>query len=359
MRQLQFDHVNKAYGQTVALRDVSLSIEPGEFLTLLGPSGSGKTTLLKIIAGFEQLDAGSMHLDGVDITNLAPGKRNIGMVFQSYALFPHLTVKGNVSFPLKIRGLPKADIDHRVSEALGMVELGELGHRYPSQLSGGQQQRVAVARAIVFGPQLLLLDEPFGALDRRLRDQLQGEIKRLQRKLNITTIFVTHDQEEALNLSDRIAVMNHGRVEQVSTPNLLYAEPATVFVAGFVGESNLWHVEVLATTESGTDVRLPAGTIVRVPRCKAAVGSRLHLLVRPEWIKPAIADRTFDNRYDGVITEIDYMGDYHRFHVSWAEGEIVLIWDLSMSPFGTLNRGDRVAFGWNGDSGHVIDSPAP
>ncbi len=208
--ELRLAGLSKRFGEVQALDNVSLDIAPGELLTILGPSGSGKTTMLKVVAGFETPDAGVVRVDGAEITRLPPARRDIGMVFQNYALFPHLTVAGNVAFPLEMRNVPRPEIDKRVAEALALVELGGYGQRLPRQLSGGQQQRVALARAIVFNPRLLLLDEPFGALDRKLRETMQLEVRRMQRRLGLTTIFITHDQEEALVLSDRIAVMNKG-----------------------------------------------------------------------------------------------------------------------------------------------------
>ena len=215
--ELSVDGVTKRFGEVVALDGVSLAVAEGELLTILGPSGSGKTTLLKVVAGFETPDAGTVRVDGVEITALPPARRDIGMVFQNYALFPHLTVKGNVAFPLEMRNVARPEIERRVSDALALVELAGYEARLPRQLSGGQQQRVALARAIVFNPRLLLLDEPFGALDRKLRETMQLEVRRLQRRLGLTTIFITHDQEEALVLSDRIAVMNKGTIQQIAT----------------------------------------------------------------------------------------------------------------------------------------------
>src|SRR5215472_4631866 len=231
--------IRKAFGPVVALDGIDLEVKSGDLLTILGPSGSGKTTLLKIVAGFELPEEGDVLLGGEDMTFTAPARRNVGMVFQNYALFPHMDVRHNIAFPLEVRRLPHAEIDRRVRTALELVDLKGFEQRFPRQLSGGQQQRVALARAIVFDPQLLLLDEPFGALDRKLREAMQLEIRRLQRHLGLATVFITHDQEEALILSDRIAVMDHGRIQQVGLPRELYERPANAFVADFVGESNL------------------------------------------------------------------------------------------------------------------------
>ena len=265
--RLQVDAASKRFGQVAALTEVSLGVAAGEFVTILGPSGSGKTTLLKVIAGFETADQGRILIDDADITELDPAERNIGMVFQNYALFPHMSVARNVAYPLAMRGMPKAEIATRVGQALDMVELGGLAERLPKQLSGGQQQRVALARATVFQPRLLLLDEPFGALDRKLREQMQIEVRRLQRRLGLTTLFITHDQEEALVMSDRIAVMDKGRVLQVGPPNEIYEAPANPFVADFVGESNIFAgvVEAYGGIAAGA-ARTGAGDRGRRPR---------------------------------------------------------------------------------------------
>ena len=268
--ELSVEGVTKRFGEVVALDDVSLAVAEGELLTILGPSGSGKTTLLKVVAGFETPDAGTVRVDGVEITALPPARRDIGMVFQNYALFPHLTVKGNVAFPLEMRNVARAEIERRVGEALALVELAGYEARLPRQLSGGQQQRVALARAIVFNPRLLLLDEPFGALDRKLRETMQLEVRRLQRRLGLTTIFITHDQEEALVLSDRIAVMNKGTIQQIATTTEIYERPANDFVADFVGESNIFHGTL---TEPGV-VTLSAGRRLLVNGSGAAQGRR-------------------------------------------------------------------------------------
>ena len=244
---LSLSSVVKRYGTVLAVAGVDLSVRDGEILTILGPSGSGKTTLLKMVAGFEQPDEGRVRLGERDITDATPASRGIGMVFQNYALFPHMPVAENVAFPLEMRRVGQSQIKERVTRALALVGLAGYEKRYPRQLSGGQQQRVALARAVVFEPPLLLLDEPFGALDRKLREQMQLEVKRLQRQLGITALFVTHDQEEALVLSDRIAVMNLGRIEQIGTPFEIYAQPVNRFVADFIGESNLYRGNVSAS----------------------------------------------------------------------------------------------------------------
>ena len=276
--------VSKAYGTVAAVDDLSFSADPGEFVTLLGPSGCGKTTTLRMVAGFVAPTAGRIEIGPRDVTHLAPNRRDVGLVFQSYALFPHMTVADNVAFGLKMRGLPRADRAPRVAEALGMVQLTGLERRYPRQLSGGQQQRVALARALVIKPQLLLLDEPFGALDKQLRDHMREELLALQRRLGIATLFVTHDQEEALALSDRVIVMNHGKVEQIGPPAEIYERPRSRFVAEFLGRSNLLQMHV--TGISAGEVRLACGPLhVVLPGAdNATPGQTVTAMIRPEAI---------------------------------------------------------------------------
>jgi ABC-type Fe3+/spermidine/putrescine transport system ATPase subunit len=274
--------VSKAYGRTIAVNKVSLEVGEGEFVTLLGPSGSGKTTTLMLIAGFEQPTSGEILVRGESVVTRPPEKRDIGMVFQSYALFPHMTVFENVAFPLKTRRVAGPDVAKRVGEVLAAVRMAGLGARYPRQLSGGQQQRVALARALVYRPSLLLMDEPLGALDKKLREEMQSEIKTLQRELGITTIYVTHDQQEALALSDRIAIMNGGDVIQVGSPLALYERPATDFVAGFLGDVNF--VEGVAAVVSGELVRVQVGDgpeVLTLGGPPLAPGKRVRMTIRP------------------------------------------------------------------------------
>ncbi len=324
---VRLERLERRYGNVVAVDDVNLAVAPGEFITLLGPSGSGKTTTLMMIAGFEAPDAGSIWIDGVDITRLPPHQRNIGVIFQSYALFPHMTVEENIAYPLRMQRRPRSEIGQRVHQALSMVQLEGLGQRFPSQLSGGQQQRVAIARALVFDPPLLLLDEPLGALDKKLRQHLQGELKALHQRFGKTMIYVTHDQEEALARSDRIAVMNDGAIRQVGTPQEVYYRPADLFVATFVGETNLLPVHLittgrtaLAVTRSGTQVPVPAGA-------GRANGDDWVLCVRPEKVRLVHSHETRhpDRAYlPGRITQTTFVGDatYLRFQ---AEGEAELV----------------------------------
>ena len=306
---LRIAGIGKRFGDVAALDNVSLDIASGELLTILGPSGSGKTTLLKVVAGFERPDSGSVRIDGADVTAVPPARRDIGMVFQNYALFPHLTVRANVAFPLEMRNVARGEIDRRVSEALALVELAGYDQRLPRQLSGGQQQRVALARAIVFNPRLLLLDEPFGALDRKLRETMQLEVRRLQRRLGLTTIFITHDQEEALVLSDRVAVMNKGTIQQVASTTEIYERPVNDFVADFVGESNIFHGTV---TGPGV-VTLDAGRRL-VIGSSARVGQRLGVLMRPERFGEGA------NSFSGTVKEAVYLGVSFKLRIACTDG---------------------------------------
>ncbi|MET8825227.1 ABC transporter ATP-binding protein [Streptomyces sp. NPDC004610] len=310
--------LTKRYGSRAAVDRVSLDIETGEFMTFLGPSGSGKTTTLNMIAGFTTATEGAITVDGADVAALPPHRRDLGMVFQHYALFPHLTVARNIAFPLEQRKVAKAEIGRRVAEALTMVQLDGMADRLPRQLSGGQQQRVALARAVVFNPRVLLMDEPLGALDKKLREQLQGEISRMHRDLGITFVFVTHDQEEALALSDRIAVFNEGRIEQVGTPEELYEAPATLFVARFLGESNVFtgHCRTPGVL-SGPDGDLP------VPSGATAGPAEVALVVRPERMRLLASGAPVPaghHHLDGTVTETVYFGAHRRVAVDLPGG---------------------------------------
>ena len=347
----------RRFGDVVALAGVDLTVHPGELVTILGPSGSGKTTLLKIIAGFELPDEGSVRLKGDDITFATPAERGIGMVFQNYALFPHLTVEQNVAFPLEMRRVPRARIRERVAAMLQLVELGSLGARLPRELSGGQQQRVALARSVVFDPGLLLLDEPFGALDRKLREQMQLEVKRLQRRLGLTALFVTHDQEEALLLSDRIAVMNRGRIEQLGTPEEIYAHPVNWFVADFIGESNLFRGR-LVTDEAGNGFALmEGGARIAVPPSAFAPGSDVGALVRPERPRLLADGQRADNVARGRIVEIVYVGESVKYRLRLdATRELLVRWPFREHG-GKLAVGEDIAVGWSVADVHLVAMP--
>ncbi len=336
MALIELQHLSKLYpGATApAVDGVSLAIEAGEFLTLLGPSGSGKTSTLMLLAGFEQPTGGHILLDGQPIERLPPHQRGMGVVFQSYSLFPHMTVAQNVAFPLQVRKLPADTIAAKVRQALDTVRLGHLGERKPVQLSGGQQQRVALARALVFEPRVVLMDEPLSALDKKLREEMQLEIRRLHRELGVTMVFVTHDQAEAMTLSDRVAVFNHGRIVQLASPQALYDAPADVFVAGFIGDNN--H---LAGQADGAGGLRSAGGLQLQGR--PAVGSHAGaatLCVRPEHLRPARPDDGV-NRLDARVLDAIHLGDHWRLVVKLdGAAEADATWFAKLAP-GALPAG--------------------
>ena len=356
---LSVSDIAKHYGSVTALAGASFDVPAGELLTILGPSGSGKTTLLKIIAGFETADVGTIRLDGQDITAVNPATRNIGMVFQNYALFPHMTVAANIAFPLKMRGWSRPTIAERVDWALELVALPAFGNRLPAQLSGGQQQRVALARAVVFHPRLLLLDEPFGALDRKLRETMQLEVRRLQQKLGLTTVFITHDQEEALIMSDHIAVMREGRIQQIGRPRDVYIRPENRFVADFVGESNLYGGRVVTARPGMVTVAIADGLHVTA-RCDGVrqVGEEVGVVVRPE-VPIALADdgAPADNAVLGVVVEAVYLGNAAKYRLSIAGNtELVVRWPSR--PRDTLfEPGAKIKVGWSAQDTHVMPLP--
>lgn len=344
--------LTKRYGSFTAVEDVSLQVERGEFLTLLGPSGSGKTTILMAVAGFVQPSAGAVLLDGRDITPLPPEKREFGMVFQGYALFPHMTVAENVGFPLRVRGLSRADRDAKVRAALDLVQLGQFAGRLPKQLSGGQQQRVALARALVFEPNLLLLDEPLSALDKKLRAELQEELKALHRRVGRTFINVTHDQEEALSLSDRIAILNHGRLVQAGAPGALYERPATRFVADFLGKSNFLPGVVRRVEGRTAVLALGSQEIVQaMPEGAAtpAAGAPMLLSLRPEKITLA-AEGSADNMVTGTISAWSYLGAGYSLRVEVAGlGELRVALPAWRAPIAPQD-GMAVRLAWSADA---------
>jgi spermidine/putrescine transport system ATP-binding protein len=313
--KLALDSLVKRYGEVLAVDGVSMDIPDGEFFTLLGPSGCGKTTTLRLIAGFETLDSGAIRLDGEDISQRPPHKRPVNTVFQSYALFPHMSVEENVAFGLRYKRGSKAELARRVHEAMELVQLGGLEARRPGQLSGGQQQRVALARAIVLEPPVLLLDEPLGALDARLRVDLQVELKRIQETLGITFVYVTHDQDEALTMSDRVAVMHGGKVEQCGEPRVLYEEPQTAFVANFLGASNLIEAQVSAGA-------LQVGEFTLRANCNGRTGAAL-AMIRPERVRLEPSGTDGENRVPGMVEAVVYMGFHQDVRVRLASGALV------------------------------------
>ncbi len=319
--EIQLEKLTKQFGEVVAVDGIDVRMPGGEFFTMVGPSGCGKTTTLRMIAGFERPTSGRIVLDDVDVAQVPPHKRNVNTVFQSYALFPHLDVAGNVGFGLKYKRLTKAEHQSRVAEALALVQLGDYAKRKPSQLSGGQQQRVALARALVLTPQVLLLDEPLGALDARLRKDLQVELKTLQAELGITFVFVTHDQEEALTMSDRVAVMSGGRVEQAGTPREIYEEPATLFVADFLGVSNLIGAEASSDGEACA-LRVGERTL-RALQGETGARGGVRAMIRPERIVVEAHGSPGENRLPGMVERAVYVGSAHELHVRLVGGDVL------------------------------------
>ena len=329
------NHAVKRYGDFTALNDVSLNIEKGEFFTLLGPSGCGKTTLLRMIAGFNSIEGGDFFFGENRINYVPAHKRDIGMVFQNYAIFPHLTVEENVAYGLKARKVPKADIDRRVKEALDLVQILPLAKRKPSELSGGQQQRVALARAFVVEPSVLLMDEPLSNLDAKLRVQMRSIIKKLQRRLGITTIYVTHDQEEALAISDRIAVMNQGRVMQVGTPSEIYAKPENPFVAGFIGVSNFLNCDVTKCEGGMAKVSIKGELDIDVPVRKSYTG-KAQLSARPEQLFFS------ETGMPGKVMFSTFLGDFIEYEVELFDGQTLIINEYTKDTAKVHEVGEKV-----------------
>jgi spermidine/putrescine transport system ATP-binding protein len=343
---LQIRGVSRTYGAVRAVRDVSLEVPPGQFVTLLGPSGCGKTTLLRLVAGFEPPDSGTISLSGRDVTSLPAHRRPVNTVFQQYALFPHRTVFGNVAFGLEIRGLAKSEVHDRVARALELVRMKDLADRATSEISGGQKQRVALARALVLEPEVLLLDEPMAALDPKLRKQMQVELKNLQERLRITFLFVTHDQDEALVMSDRIAVMSHGRIEQLEAPEELYEKPRTRFVADFLGVSNLLRGRVAARRDGLVILRTDGGLeLVAADDGGYRDGETAWLGVRSE--KITLVDRR-ENVFDGVIDDEIFLGDWTDWRVR-AGGEVLSVGEGNVLAR-RRRRGDPVTLSFAADA---------
>ena len=345
---VRLERVTKRFDDIVAVDDVSLAIPPGSFFALLGPSGCGKTTSLRMIGGFEEPTEGVIYLGDRDVTALPPYKRDVNTVFQSYALFPHLSIHDNVAFGLKRRGVRGAELETRVAEALELVALSGFERRKPRQLSGGQQQRVALARALVNRPRVLLLDEPLGALDLKLRKQMQLELKRIQHEVGITFVHVTHDQEEAMTMADTIAVMNAGRIEQLGAPTELYETPRTTFVAGFLGISNL----LQGTVEGGDAVRLDDGTVVRVPAAAGRTGA-LAIGIRPEKMRLGGQE---ENHLAGEVRESAYIGVSTQYIVDTRAGALTLYVQNAEAGAPSAQPGDQVTLSWSPDATFVVES---
>jgi putative spermidine/putrescine transport system ATP-binding protein len=368
MTYLTLTGVQKRFGEFAAVQDFNLSAAQGEFVSFLGPSGCGKTTTLRMIAGFEQPTSGTITIDGRDITRVPPNRRNVGMVFQSYALFPNMTVADNVGFGLKVRKRPADQIRKRVGELLEIVNLPEKGGRYPYQLSGGQQQRVALARALAFEPQVLLLDEPLSALDAKIRVALRHEIRQIQRQLGITTVYVTHDQEEALSLSDRVVVMSEGRMEQVGTPFEIYNFPTTAFVASFVGTLNVLSGKVIDAGRG--EISISGQTITLTKKFEASAGQDVRVALRPEMA--SLADRPVGcTRLQGQVVDVSFLGSIVRIRVqvgmgpafanngAGGEPQVLMLDEFNEPSLKVPQIGDPVAVSFPMDGPLVLDAQAP
>ena len=339
--------VRKTYGNVVALEAASIEMNEGEFLTLLGPSGSGKTTLLMAIAGINNPDSGEIWIDGKLATYLPPFKRDLGMVFQNYALFPHMTIFDNIAFPLLMRKMDKTLIRKEIARVLEIVELDYVAKRFPRELSGGQQQRIALARCIVYKPSIILMDEPLGALDKKLRGTLQREIKQLHENLGITVLYVTHDQEEAMVMSNRICVMNDGRIDQIGTPDELYFQPSTVFSADFLGESNLFTAEVLEVKKDSVVIRGPAGITVQGELSGSVnIGEQVKFMVRPESV---YIDKTVpnDNSAEGILKEVIVTGQITKYFVKLSDGTEMMSLQLTRREVDKVEIGRPIILSWS------------
>lgn len=357
MSEVEVRQLRKTFGSVAAVDGVDFNIGTGEFVSLLGPSGCGKSTTLRMIAGLEDVDTGSVLIGDREVTGLPTYRRNVGMVFQNYALFPHMTVFENVAFGLRMRNWKSSDVTRAVSDALDLVQLPRMERRFPRQLSGGQQQRVALARAVVVKPSVLLLDEPLSNLDLRLRMEMRYELRKLQVELGITTIFVTHDQGEALNLSDRVIVMRGGKVVQNAAPEDIYERPADEFVAGFIGESNIFDATVVGVEDARLRLRTGSGWTAEVKRPdeNVTVGSKVRFVVRPEALRlfpPTDQVQSQSNSIQGRVDHVAYGGANSRYIVQTAPGDKFIV----DAPNRTFRSGDEVAVSWSSEDTHVIES---
>jgi spermidine/putrescine transport system ATP-binding protein len=362
---VRLERVSKLFGDVAAVDDLSLDIAEGEFFSLLGPSGCGKTTTLRMIGGFEEPSSGTVYLGGRDVTDLPPYRRDVNTVFQSYALFPHLDVYENVAFGLHRKKVDKKDIADRVREVMNLVDLMGFERRKPSQMSGGQQQRVALARALVNKPKVLLLDEPLGALDLKLRKQMQLELKRIQQEVGITFIYVTHDQEEAMTMSDRFAVMRHGKIEQIGAPEEVYESPATEFVAGFLGASNLLNGDLRETVNGLTSIKLDTGEVVqaKTDRIERDLGPSVRVGVRPEKITIMPDDGnpgSNRNSITGLLRMSTYIGVNYQFKVDGPDGTELTVYVQNLGAAGSQpSPGQQVRLEWLPEHTFVVEPSAP
>tara|TARA_B100001123_G_C15246509_1_gene1001146 strand:+ start:643 stop:1728 length:1086 start_codon:yes stop_codon:yes gene_type:complete len=354
---VKFDKIDKSYdGEVLVVRNLNLNIQRGEFVTMLGPSGSGKTTTLMMLAGFETPTNGEIFLDNKPISKIPPYEREIGMVFQNYALFPHMTVQENLAFPLEVRKFSKSETKDKVGKVLEMVELNEFGTRFPAQLSGGQQQRVALARALVFEPRLVLMDEPLGALDKNLREQMQYEIKHIHERIGITVVYVTHDQSEALTMSNRIAVFNDGVVQQLSTPDVLYEKPENSFVAQFIGENNRFNGTIKSIDDKYCLVEIDGGGSTKALKINVGqVGERTQLSVRPERVTVNDSSDN-ENKFSGIVEELIYLGDHIRIRLNVAGNNNFIV---KIPNEGKINfkEKDNINLNWQSDDIRALDHP--
>jgi putative spermidine/putrescine transport system ATP-binding protein len=356
---VEFERVQKSYdGEALVVKDLNLSLPKGEFLTMLGPSGSGKTTCLMMLAGFETATHGDIRLDGKSINNIPPHKRGIGMVFQNYALFPHMTVAENLSFPLEVRKIGKSEREEKVKRALDMVQMGDFAGRRPAQLSGGQQQRIALSRALVFEPELVLMDEPLGALDKQLRETLQFEITNLAHDLGITTVYVTHDQTEALTMSDRVAVFDDGRIQQLAPPDQLYEAPENSFVAQFIGENNTLEGVVKEINNDRALVQLDGGGLIDAkPVNVSKVGERTRVSIRPERVEYNKDRLSADaHTLNAEVLEFIYMGDIFRTRLRVAGRDDFVIKTRNAPDQVRLKPGQQIEIGWLAEDCRALDA---
>ena len=354
---VRFDKVDKSYdGKVLVVKDLNLDIAEGEFVTMLGPSGSGKTTCLMMLAGFETPTNGEIYLDNNPISNIPPHKRGIGMVFQNYALFPHMTVYENLAFPLRVRKISKEETDKKIDKALSMVSLTGFENRMPAQLSGGQQQRVAVARALVFDPSVVLMDEPLGALDKNLRESMQYEIKHIHESIGVTVVYVTHDQGEALTMSNRIAVFNDGKVQQLSSPDKLYEEPVNSFVAEFIGENNRFSGQVTDVSKDKCKVKLDDGSeILANPITVKSNSEKTIVSLRPERALINTKDK-MENNFKGKIEEVIYHGDHTRVRLNLLGNKDFILKVPNSSANMDIKLGNQINVSWNSFDARALDT---
>ena len=354
---VRFEHIEKSYdGEILVVKDLNLDIARGEFVTMLGPSGSGKTTCLMMLSGFETPTNGEIYLEDRPIGSIPPHKRNIGFCFQNYALFPHMTISENIAYPLHVRKMPKDEIEKKVSKILEMIELPGFEGRRPAQLSGGQKQRIALARALVFEPQLVLMDEPLGALDKNLREQMQFEIKAIHENFGLTVVYVTHDQSEALTMSNRIAVFEDGIIQQISTPDILYEKPENAFVAQFIGENNKLTGKVIEIDGDKCTVEVEGRTVKALKVNVNEVGEKTSLSLRPERVTVDPEEGSLENVFEGTVRQLIYLGDHIRTRVNVCGNNDFVIKVPNSYGHLVVNRDHKIKVGWSYDDCRALDA---